>query len=652
MSLRSWLFAVALLVGLVSSLPADEYRTWSDVSGKFTVQARLVGIEQNIAVLEREDGVKVAVEISKLSPADRQYIEKSLPENPFKVLEDKSAKKLELPAAPPTSAEEPSAGTGFRPYFLKETGTVFVDWSKVKPIPVDPSVLWTLTVPEAKPITRKVQSFGLPARIDMFEKVTALVTHPLANSVVVQYTALRPGREEKNHRFVICDLEKQKAAATPPGFVNILALAIYPSSALDGLFFLSRRDKFGFGNRDVLSINSAKGGGKSASGHPSASFQQGWFTWTPYETMTGAARDVKWADFPNQRTLVTCSGTGRILIWNLANMQPEASLQTTMGHVPALSPNRQWLAFATRDQIGILDIETRRIVALQNTPRPQAFPILAFSPSGKKLACLTNQRMISVWDVASGTLEADFSLPGGIMFGEKFIFPHDDFILGGNRYLLHWKSQLLVWDYKNIEAAAPLGDLTCVVFSQSSAVRVGNVSCLGLTHIPHAAALQVLENALKRPETFAFRAGVPVKLDVSAIPEDARDDVRNILAERLKKMDCVIQETAEITVAAGASGPKERTVSYWHSGDYKVKEYHVWLKILAGDQVLWETSAGGVPFILLLKPGENVGQKLRELTAKPNYDWFSTVALPRFLRHAPARGSLALGSGPIVIDAQ
>ena len=648
MFLRLWLFAVALLVGLVSSLPADEYRTWSDVSGKFTVQARLVRIEENYAILEREDGVKVAVEISKLSPADRQYIERNLPENPFIVIEDKSAKKLELPAAPSTSAEEPLAGTGFRPYFIEHANTgVAIDWSKVKPIPIDPSVDWTLTVPYAKPITRKVQSFGLPAKIDMFEKVTALVTHPLANSVVVQYTATRPGRQEKSHRFVFCDLERQKVAATPPGSKDSSALAIYPSSVSNEFFFVCRQDKFGFGNRDVLSINSPM-----ASGDPSAPFLRVWFTWTPYETMTGAARDVKWADFPNERTLVTCSGTGLILIWNLANMQPEASLQTTMGHVPALSPNCQWLAFATRDQVGILDIETRRIVALQNTPRPQAFPILAFSPSGKKLACLTNQRMISVWDVASGKLEADFSLPSGIVFGEKFLFPHDDFILGGDRYLLHWKSQLLVWDYKNIEAAAMLGDLTCIVFSQSSAAGVGNVSCLGLTHIPHAAALQVLETALKKPETFAFRAGVPVKLDVSAIPEDAQDDVRKTLAERLKQMDCEIQETADITVAAGASGPKERTVSYWHSGDYKVKEYHVWLKILAGDQVLWETSAGGVPFILFLKPGENVGQKLRELTGKPNYDWFSTVALPRFLQHAPAKGSLALGSGPIVIDHQ
>jgi hypothetical protein len=151
MSPRSWLFAVALLVGLVSSLPADEYRTWSDVSGKFTVQARLVRIEENYAILEREDGVKVAVEISKLSPADRQYIEKNLPENPFIVIEDKSAKKLELPAAPSTSAEEPLAGTGFRPYFIEHANTgVAIDWSKVKPIPIDPSVDWTLTRPLRK----------------------------------------------------------------------------------------------------------------------------------------------------------------------------------------------------------------------------------------------------------------------------------------------------------------------------------------------------------------------------------------------------------------------------------------------------------------------------------------------------------------------
>lgn len=644
MSRLAWLVAVTVLSGLVTSLPAEEFRTWTDISGKFTVQARLVRIEQNLVILEREDGVKLAIQIDKLSPADRDYVEKNPTENPFMVLPESPAECVEQPVIPAIPSPMPSADMGFQPYFL-ERHDVVIDWSKVKPIPVDPALGWTLTVPEAKPINVKVQSFGLPARANMFEQVTAVVTHPLTNWVIAQYTATQPGKQYKGYRFIVCNLENQSVSVSYTVGEDELPLAIYPDPARP--IFLCRRNKFGFGNQDLLSLQSmiAAPGGSLASTF--SLFQQ--FSWTPYETMTGAARDVKWADFPNDRTLVTCSGTGLILIWNLADMQPEASLQTTMGHVPAISPNRQWLAFATKDQIGILDIEKRRIIALQNAPRPMTFPILAFSPSGKKLACLTNQRMISVWDVASGKLDADFNLPTGVIFQDKFLFPHEDFLLGGNRYLMHWKSQILVWDYNNIEAAASLGDLTCVVTKRISPAGVGNVTHLVLTHIPHAAALQALEAAVKKPEMFAFRSGVSVKLDVSAIPEDAQDEVRQILTERLKEMDCEVRDTADITLAVGASGPKERTVSYWHSGDYKVKEYQMWIKILAGEQVLWETSAGGVPFILFLKPGENVGQKLRQLTAKPNYDWFKTVALPKYLQHAPVKGSLALGSGPIVI---
>ncbi|MGQ9769701.1 MAG: SHD1 domain-containing protein [Thermogutta sp.] len=661
MALLSCLFSTALVAAFVGFVQGDEFRTWSDVTGRFSVYARLVGVEQNFAILQREDGVKVVVEINKLAQADRTYVENISAQNPFILLEEtprilkehapivreKSSERIERATTSemPTLPRQPSR---FKPYFFESNQPVVIDWSKVKSIFIEPGIGWSLTVPEVTPVSISARSLDLFDKGNLFERVTALVVNPLLKKAVVRYTMTRPGSAEKSHKLLLINLEGRTGVASFSLTDNVMPLAIYPTLCGQEWWLLSQRDDFGFGNQDRLFLQAFRATGESGPEVSRASMPG--FSWLPYENLKGAARDVRWADFPDERTLVTCSGMGLIVIWDLANMQPKASLQTTMGHIPALSLDRRWLAFAMTDQIGILDIEKQQVIALQKMPRSIHFPTLAFSPSGRKLACLTNQRNLAIWDVASGNLEADFTLPSGIVFQEKLLFPHEDFLLGGNRYLFHWKSQLLVWEYTNLEAAVSIGDLTCCVTSQGRE-GAGNPMKLLLAQIPHAAALQLLDAALNNLGSFAFRAGSPVKLDVSAIPEDARDKVYTILTERLEQMGCKITDTAKVSVVAGVSGPKEQTVSYWHSGDYKVKQYHLWIKILAEDELLWETSAsGGVPFVIFLKPGENVGSKLQELTDKPNYDWFKTVALPQYLQRVPAKGSLALGRGALTID--
>ncbi len=49
-------------------------RTWTDGSGRFKVEAHLVGVENDLVHLRRQDGTEVSVPVAKLSPADQQYI--------------------------------------------------------------------------------------------------------------------------------------------------------------------------------------------------------------------------------------------------------------------------------------------------------------------------------------------------------------------------------------------------------------------------------------------------------------------------------------------------------------------------------------------------------------------------------------------------
>lgn len=50
-------------------------RTWTDVTGKFKVKARLVSLKGGVVTLERESAKTFAVPLNKLSEADRAYVE-------------------------------------------------------------------------------------------------------------------------------------------------------------------------------------------------------------------------------------------------------------------------------------------------------------------------------------------------------------------------------------------------------------------------------------------------------------------------------------------------------------------------------------------------------------------------------------------------
>ena len=63
-----WMFRAT--VGMVSKL-----RSWSDVSGKFTVQAEFVELKDGKVRLKKQDGSKLAVELDRLSKRDRDYLD-------------------------------------------------------------------------------------------------------------------------------------------------------------------------------------------------------------------------------------------------------------------------------------------------------------------------------------------------------------------------------------------------------------------------------------------------------------------------------------------------------------------------------------------------------------------------------------------------
>ncbi|MFY8200447.1 MAG: SHD1 domain-containing protein, partial [Pirellula staleyi] len=94
---------------------ADDFRTWSDASGKFKIEAKFIAVEDDKAILLNKEGKRLAIPLAKLSEKDRGYLEAKMGESPFEVIGD--ATKTKTPSNTPAASSAPknSGATGTSP---------------------------------------------------------------------------------------------------------------------------------------------------------------------------------------------------------------------------------------------------------------------------------------------------------------------------------------------------------------------------------------------------------------------------------------------------------------------------------------------------------------------------------------------------------
>ncbi|MGE5193944.1 MAG: WD40 repeat domain-containing protein, partial [Deltaproteobacteria bacterium] len=392
----------------------------------------------------------------------------------------------------------------------------------------------------------------------------------------------------------------------------------------DGEQVVMRREEFGFGNLDRLEVWIVEGTDVVKT-----------LAWIPYEDVPGAPRDVLWAEFVDADTLATCSRGGRIILWKFPDIKPLCILNVGAdGLSPALSPDRRLIAYCSGKEVGLFDVRKKQVLAQQAVPESLVWPSLAFSPSGKQLACAARDSLV-VWDVASGKLERTIPAAGLFIHG-PVNFPADGFVLANHKYLIDLENQLKLWTYEGAEAVRSAAGWT--MFGVTDGEK--NPGALVVEQVPHGAATDLLKKVLTDPSLFVLKAGTTVKINVSGIRDASQQGrVQNGLAKRLETIGCKAGPAGTIELVATVDGPKERTVSYFGSGDFKVQEYFSKVQFVYEGKPAWESSVTNVPGVISLKRGENIGSVLKA-NEKPNYDFFDRVELPKFLQKPPE------GQGP------
>jgi len=612
------LVCFGLVFALSGEAPGQESRTWTDSTGKFKIEGKLLGVEEGKARLERTNGAVVQIPVTKLSAADQKYLKELEEANPFEPVEENpfkpegagkmSTRPSRSAAAEPASASSSSSG---------EPRKVTVDWSRSEAIALTPSSdAWKFETPiqSAERTEIKNRAIPIPPKSNFFERASGMVTNVSGQRTLIGYTFDEP-RPEGVTRVVLVDLAKGKTlvTATVPGKMAPLALN-------DGGFqVLMRKDEFGFGNQDRLELWNLTPAGVTKV-----------LQWTPYDDNKGGERDVKWAAFLDEDRLATLGGNGRLAIWDIDTATPICHLQIDGGSIPAVSPDRKLIAFSTGKQVGVFDVGAKEVTALQATSHTP-WPRLCFSPDATRLACVAHSNLY-VWNFADGSLYREIPLTGINVHGDELIWPHEKYMLMGKSSIFDVDNQVRLWTYRGHELAESLGNQVAFLVNPGR----DRPGALVVAPVPAASFHQALEKAIQAPDFFVLKEGVTVRLNVDALPDAAeREKAREALTKKLKDRGFKVGPEGTIELVASTEAGKEQDISYQGFGispwkTYKVREYFTRLAFLYQGKNTWQTQGSSVPGFISLKEGETVEQVLRR-SERPNYNFFQQVELPRVL---------------------
>lgn len=495
---------------------------------------------------------------------------------------------------------------------------------------------WKLDVPAVeKPAPPKNRSIAIPQKMDFFEGVKALVPNHFGQRAVIGYTLERasmshmpPSRfrnskatraerpiEGPQTRLVLCDLTlgRSKALQPVPGMMVPVALSD------SGTEVLMRSDAFGFGKNDRLALWRL-----TASGITKL------FECVPYEVDNG--RDIRWAAFLSEDRFATLSTGGNLAVWNAATFQPIYCLKVDGGCMPALSPDRKYLAFALSDRVGMLDVSQGKVAALQSTPH-LAWPLMCFSPDGARLACAAFDRLY-VWNMADGSLHRNTPFAGQNLHGSDIVWLRDQYLLIGKVNVFDLENQVHLWTLQGHELAEKAGGTCAFVVTDPS-----GPGALLLANVPSPTFDQAMAKAMQAPDFFVLKEGTVVKLNVDGLPDPAeKEKALAALTKKLEEQGFQVGPQGTIELVATAEEGQAQDMTYRsfgfgrHFGSYtgKVRNFITRVKFVYQGKALWETQGGSVPGSVSMKEGETIEQVLRR-SEKPNYSFFQSVALPKVL---------------------
>jgi len=532
--------------------------------------------------------------------------------------------KIEMPALQQPQASTPANTAGPQqpvevPEAQQEPGQINLPQTE---LPVN----WNIGVTAAEPAFRPVSlEQHLPAKFRIWGAAMA----PGAGQAVVTYMDTADADEKKTYAAFI-DL-KRSAVTVKFQTPDMLApFAIHPS----GRYVLMCRKDGVLSARETLYLAKRREDGR-------ISFKR----WRPLADPV--AKEVKlyvkeheilWAGFAGDSHIITLNRTGKLHLWNLDTLQREGVVTGVKGY-PALTPDRQQLAFVTGDVTALLNPATREITGVHRVDGLPRDPVLAFHSRGRYLA-IAGKGKCAVVDVTTGysavtmvdrlqtspgmSLKPDFGWAGRFLYANGRLFDFD--------------SSVAVWTFNGGEASMLQGDyLWAVVRSMKSRNGVRPV-VLRRYNIPLKHIEKEVAKAMKKSGGVLLRPGDMVEIDVEGVPADQQKAVYQDLSENLTRHGFVPAASAQATLRAYVDrNAVQRQTQYQQiSGDrarytltYEERRSH--MEFVVGGKVRWSDSRSkSPPYFLDNIPGDDFLSQY----GGPDYAMYRSGRLPQFIRNS------------------
>ena len=545
----------------------DEFRTWTDATGRFKVEATLVEQAGETVRLRRRDGALLELPTAKLSEADRQHLLDVDADNPFKVVPAETTTSTPAATSPAgmAPAETPTPAPPVAPMSAASTSDAgarpapppaaapppdgaagpitprTVDWAAIPGFDTafaagPPAVSTT----DLRPVLTDAPVVDLGPMGDFHESVSGFVLDEATGTAILSsHFRDRAARAERT-RITRIDLATGEAddPISVPGEVRALAW----DGRTGRLVVADRRTGF---DAKPLALWRVAGGRHTVLGELVGT------------THGGGGRVGEWtaAAFLAGDRLATLTDGTRVTVWGVPEFEGLATAEVPRTKRLAVTHDGRNVGLPSRRGATIVDASdlTGRgsVGSLDGGPPATA----AFSPDGGRLALLGGGAA-RVFDTRTGT-------PVGTATETS---PHDDAVA-------FLDERTLFVGRKAIDLATGLTVFEVAGHERDFVVGGGRVWFVALDRgpevmrlvatppIPASAAEQLAEIAA-RPLEYDLPPASEVAVDVSMVAADERAGLATALASQLVAAGHTVREGAPTVLAVRWERGEERTYVY------------------------------------------------------------------------------------------
>ena len=621
-------FALLVLDGVAS---AQQVRTWTDATGKFTVEAVLVEFDDQIVKLKKtSDNLIVTVPIEKLRFTDQSYLRRLKQDeanNPFSGGE---------PEGTESNSQTATNGTARRNVVSvaeKIVPGVVTGWH-YKP---EPMVLDGETA-NFKPCTITIDqsgsSFGFFGIVEGEDSPRAMIAREniLSKSTTIYFMDMKTGKSfsDELHDYANvwgCSPDGHRVMVSSKDFSNKAARATLEFYSFDDQRMTPN------GSSSLIPYN---------------------------DQAADYNKVVEWAAWVTPDHILTINQDNKLRFWEVGNSQAVYEMTLVLGTV-VLSKDRKAMIVGTHSGVAICDTMTGQTLGMLTQTRPLILKF-DFSPDNTQLLGTVlesraigeptdllnvNQRdKITIWDMTTGNKTGEFQTDGG----GSLQWVDNRMVLDGHT-LYDSESGIPVCYYAgHYQSSVSFRGLFCYLYSAGR-----NDYILTSAKLPHQAALDVIDT-VKAEERFVLYPGVAVALKVDVDESVDANVVRENLEKNLKKTGYVLDDAAEIRLTATIKKGETFDVNY--SGGYrpgfpsfpirviprlipspldvpaiavdvKITPYESSIAFTNRDREFWKETTTSVPQRIEIDKDRSL-QEIADELCKPDLDFFAEVKLPRY----------------------